>query len=84
MFSRDSRSVYPSDNYALEDVSGIMYDFQGDILYTGMVGTDHQWQERALGSCIFGTLRASRDEVCLFWTTDLLMLPVKGTVQVQA
>lgn len=42
MFSRDSRSVYPSDNYALEDVSGIMYDFQGDILYTGKVATDHQ------------------------------------------
>ena len=34
-FNRDSRSIYPSDNYALEDVSGIMYDFQNDILYTG-------------------------------------------------
>ncbi|KAK8824882.1 hypothetical protein WA538_005548, partial [Blastocystis sp. DL] len=44
MFSRDSRSVYPSDNYALEDVSGIMYDFQGDILYTGTrAGILHIW-----------------------------------------
>ena len=34
-FNRDSRSIYPSDNYALEDVSGIMYNFQNDILYTG-------------------------------------------------
>ena len=42
MFARDSRSVYPSDNYALEDVSGIMYDFQRDILYTGKVDTNHQ------------------------------------------
>lgn len=34
-FSRDSRSIYPSDNYALEDVSGIYYDFEKDFLYTG-------------------------------------------------
>ena len=35
LFSRDSRGVHPSDNYALEDVSGLMYDFDLDCLYTG-------------------------------------------------
>lgn len=55
MFARDSRSVYPSDNYALEDVSGIMYDFQRDILYTGKAATIHQWEERVLEFFMFGT-----------------------------
>ena len=35
-FSRDSRSIHPSDNYALEDVSGLYYDFENDFLYTGL------------------------------------------------
>ena len=34
-FSRDSRGDNPPDNYALEDVSSISYDFEKDILYTG-------------------------------------------------
>lgn len=34
-FSRDSRGDNPPDNYALEDVSSISYDFEKDIMYTG-------------------------------------------------
>lgn len=37
MLRRDSRSVFPCDNYALEDVSGVFYDFEKDILYTGRI-----------------------------------------------
>ena len=37
LFSRDSRGVLPLDNYALEDVSSVYYDFDDDILYTGLV-----------------------------------------------
>lgn len=35
LLCRDSRSIYPSDNYALEDVSSLYYDFENDYLYTG-------------------------------------------------
>lgn len=38
LFFRDSRTLNPSDNYALEDVSGIHYDFLADRLYTGNDG----------------------------------------------
>lgn len=36
LFFRDSRSTVPSDNYGLEDVSGIFFDFDKNYLYTGM------------------------------------------------
>ena len=37
VFFRDSRTRNPTDNYALEDVSGIHYDFTTDRLYTGIL-----------------------------------------------
>lgn len=37
IFFRDSRTRNPTDNYALEDVSGIHYDFTTDRLYTGIL-----------------------------------------------
>ena len=41
-FSRDSRSENPSDNYALEDVSSISYDFERNTLYTGRQQFPHR------------------------------------------
>lgn len=35
LLSRDSRSILPLDNYALEDVTSIYYELEDDTLYTG-------------------------------------------------
>ena len=41
LFFRDSRSTNPSDNYGLEDVSGLFFDFERDKLYTGQSRHNH-------------------------------------------
>ena len=77
LFFRDSRSMNPSDNYGLEDVSGLFYDFESDKLYTGegeydhlQIGTRaglfHVWSAWLVCFILFtGNDRGERETACI-------------------